>query len=386
MNTSYTATARKFRPHVRQLVNEEVIPLVHEAEETQVFPVSVWRRLGEEGLLGLGLAKEHGGLGGGRTSEVMVVEELSRAAAGIAMSIMPAYIVRVALWTFGAGELIEEVGESLIRGERIVGIAITEPNAGSDVSSIQTRVERTDGGYLLNGSKIFITNGNLADDLLVVARTGEARGIRDMGLFFVSVKQDGYRSRKLDKECARSSDTAEVWFSDCFVPGHRVVGEPTGGFKNAMHVLNAERLLSIARSLVLAEESTRIATEFCSAGGNTISSPGLAGIEFQRTQADIINWTTKAWLIRLALEEVCRRWDLGEDCVREISMLKAYATEEAARITLAAQQLAGAAGLADHEDLARNGRDARLATVGAGSIQVQNRIVGRMLGFPRATA
>ena len=172
MNTPHAATARKFRPHVRQLVNEEVIPLVHKAEETQVFPVSVWRRLGEEGLLGLGLAKEHGGLGGGRTSEVMVVEELSRAAAGIAMSIMPAYIVRVALWTFGAGKLIEEVGESLIRGERIVGIAITEPNAGSDVSSIQTRVERTDGGYLLNGSKIFITNGNLADDLLVVARTG----------------------------------------------------------------------------------------------------------------------------------------------------------------------------------------------------------------------
>ena len=153
-----------------------------------------------------------------------------------------------------------------------------------------------------------------------------------------------------------------------------------------MHVLNAERLLSIGRSLVLAEESTRIATELCSAGGNMISSPGLAGIEFQRTQADIIKWTTKGWLIRLALEELCRNWDLGEDCVREISMLKAYATEEAARITLAAQQLAGAAGLADHEDLARNGRDARLATVGAGSVQVQNRIVGRMLGFPRATA
>ncbi|MBX3093755.1 MAG: acyl-CoA/acyl-ACP dehydrogenase [Cryobacterium sp.] len=371
----WAAIAQSRRSDLRELVESSIAPLVEAAEATQVFPVEVYRLLGEAGFLAIGAPASEGGEGGGRTSEVMVVQELARAGAGITMSVVPFFIVRIAVFEFGSPEAIEEVGKPMMRGERIVGICMSEPDAGSDVASIRTRAVPDGDGWRISGSKMFITNGTIATDLLVVAKTSDG-----IGLFLLDTNQPGYTARKLDKESARASDTTEIEFDEVYVPAHRVVGDPHDGFRKAMRVLNGERILSCARAIQLARDSWDDAVAWASQ--STISGePALATQGFQGPLAAALG---DLWLLDLGLEKACLLWDRGDAAVSEISMLKTLSTKKSVEITRLAQTLTGVDGVRAGTRLARNARDTRLGTVTAGSEQIMHRILARQSGWPKA--
>ena len=381
--TAAAGYAEDRRAELRALIEERILPLVDDAEEHERFPLEVPKLLGAAGFLAIGAPVEEGGSGGGRTAESMVVEELTRAAAGITMSIMPFFIVRVALWEFGTTRAREEVGLPMLRGERIVGISITEPDAGSDAGSLTTTATPDGDGFRLTGSKIFTTNGTIATDLLVAARVAgpsAVDGFSGIGLFLLDTDQPGFQAHKLRKESCRSSDTAAVHLDGCHVPAHRVVGDAVGGFQRAMHVLNGERIISISRALVLGESSWEDAV----AHVNVREQFGTPVGAFQQVQAPLAKAATDLWLIRTALREVCRLWDAGEDAAAQIAMLKAFSAERSLAITRDCQHVMGARGLHRLSRVARNARDARLGPVGAGSVQVMRRILARHIGLPKA--
>lgn len=366
------------RAELRELVEGHIAPLVDKAEESETFPAQILPLLGGAGFLSIGAD------GGGRTAESMVVEELTRAAGGVAMSVMPFFIVRVGLWEFGTERVIDEVGRPMLRGERIVGISITEPDAGSDAASLRTTATPDGDGYRLTGSKIFTTNGTIATDLLVAARVAGHDGFDAIGLFLVETDQPGFAATKLRKESCRSSDTAAVHLDGCRVPAHRVVGAGraggAGGFRRAMHVLNGERIISISRALALGESSWEDAVGYASSREQF----GVPVAAFQQVQAPLAEAATDLWLIRTALERVCRLWDDGQDARTEIAMLKAFSAQRSLAITRTCQHVMGARGLDRLSRVARNARDARLGPVGAGSVQVMHRILARQLGMPAA--
>lgn len=381
--TPWQRIAEARRPRLREIVNRKILPLVADAELNQEFPTEVYRWLGEEGYLSIGAEKMHGGEGGGRTAETMVVEELTRASAGISMSVVPFFIVRIAIYEFGSEAAIREVGEPMTRGERVVGICMSEPNAGSDVASIATRAEPDGkGGWYLTGSKMFITNGTIATDLLVVARTGPREGSNNIGLFLLDTRQPGYSARKLDKEASRASDTTAIFFDRCHVPAHRVIGSPTDGFRRAMRVLNGERILAAGRAVALARISWEDTVDWAKA---RILHEGKPAIAYQSYQGPLAAASAELWLMRLGLEDACRRWDGGDATVEEASMLKTAATLLAVKITGELQSLVGEEALRVGSRIARNARDARLGTVTAGSEQVMHRILARLNGWPAAS-
>jgi len=378
--TPWERIAEDRRPELRALVDEHIRPLVDESERTQQFPIEIFRHLGERGFLSIGAPVSQGGGGGGRTAEVMVVEELSRASAGVTMSVVPMYIVRIAIFEFGSDAVIDEVGRSIIAGERIVGICMSEPDAGSDVAAITTRAIRVEGGWSITGSKMFITNGTIAQDLMVVAKVDDPDLGTGIGLFLTETDQTGYHALKLDKDASRGSDTTELRFENCFVPDHRVLGSPTNGFRGAMRVLNGERILSAARAIQLAEDAWSDAVAWAAVNGH-MGEPALAQ---QAYQGPLAAAHAELWAARLALREVCRLWDEGDPAIEEASMLKDFATHTSLRITRETQRLMGLDGLRAGTRVARNARDARLGPVTAGSEQIMHRLVARAQGWPAA--
>ena len=387
MTTAWQEIAERRRPELRKLVDDQVRPLVVASERTQEFPAEVLRILGKNGFLSIGAPVEQGGGGGGRTAEAMVVEELTRASAGLTMSVVPIFIVRIAIFEFGGPRLIEELGSKVIAGERIVGICMSEPDAGSDVASITTKAVRVKGeggsgdGWRITGRKMFITNGTIAHDLMVVARIDDAELGQGIGLFLTETDQPGFGATKLDKDASRGSDTTELSLDGCFVPDHRVLGSPSRGFRSAMRVLNGERILSAARAIQLAEDSWSDAVAWARASDY---ESGRA-LDYQAYQGPLAAARAELWAARLALREVCRLWDTGDAAVEEASMLKDLSTHVSLRVTREMQLLMGRDGLIQGSRVARNARDARLGPVTAGSEQIMHRLVARAQKWPAAT-
>jgi alkylation response protein AidB-like acyl-CoA dehydrogenase len=376
--TPWRAIAESRRDDLRKLIADRIQPLVAEAERTQEFPPEICAVLGEHGFLSIGAPVSEGGEGGGRTAEVMVVEELAKVSSGVAMSVVPHFIVRIAIYEFGSPEVITEVGEPMIRGERVIGICMSEPDAGSDVASLRTRAVPDQDGWRISGSKMFITNGTIASDLLVAARTGDQPG--EIGLFLMSTDQAGYSAVKLDKEAARASDTTALNFDGCYVPAHRVIGSPLNGFRQAMRVLNGERILSSARAVQLAQSSWEDAVQWAA------EQPYHHGtaLEHQTFQGPLAAASTELWSLWVTLAHVCRLWDEGSQAVAEISMLKTLSTQVSVRITREMQRLMGVDGNLPSSRVARNAADARLGTVTAGTEQIMHRILSRQFGWPAA--
>jgi alkylation response protein AidB-like acyl-CoA dehydrogenase len=378
-NTTWQQIAAHRRRDLTQLIDTRIAPLVAEAERTQTFPPEICRALGEEGFLSIGSPVEQGGEGGGRTSEVMVVEELAKISSGVTMSVVPHFIVRIAVFEFGSKRVIEEVGRPMIRGQRIVGICMSEPDAGSDVAALKTRAVPDGSGWRITGSKMFITNGSIADDLLVAARTGDGSG--DISLFLMETAQPGYTAHKLDKEAARASDTTLLNLDGCYVPPHRVIGTIEGGFRQAMRVLNGERVLSAARAIQLAQSSWEDAV----AWATDHSHNGVQALGLQMFQGPLAAAAAELWALQVSLAHVCRLWDEGAKVIPEVSMLKTISTLTSVRITRDMQELVGDVGHAPSTRISRNAIDARLGTVTAGTEQIMHRILSRQFGWPAAS-
>jgi alkylation response protein AidB-like acyl-CoA dehydrogenase len=255
----------------------------------------------------------------------------------------------------------------------VAALGITEPDAGSDVANIRTRATKVDGGWLVNGSKTFITNGVRCDFIVLVARTGaQEEGSKNITLFLVDKESPGFSvSRKLKKLGMHSSDTAELAFQDVFVPDENVLGEVNKGFYNIMWELQGERLIGAAGCLAGAELCFQETLTWCKerrAFGRPIAN-------FQVTKHKLVDMWTELQLAKTYVYALAERWDKGEYPVAEVSVAKLYVGQMASRIADTCVQLYGGMGYMDEVMVSRHFRDSRLIRIGGGTDEVMREIL-----------
>ena len=377
----FTADHDELRASVRRFVEKEPAPNVDEWEEEGYFPDWVFRRCGELGFLGLHFPEEWGGSGGDLATMIVFVEELARCgAAAIAMAVsVQTDMATPALGEFGTDEQRERYLRPAIAGTKIAAIAITEPDAGSDVAGISTRAARDGDTWVLNGRKMLITNGARADFLTLVAQTEPGSGHRGISLFLVDTDLPGVSvSRTLKKLGMCSSDTAEIALEDAPVPHANLIGlEPGQGFAQLMWQLQYERMAGAAASVGHAERVLEDTIAFARER-RTFGKP-IA--EHQVIAHMLADAATELEAGRSLLYTTAWRLMRGEYPVAEISMAKKFCAQMQNRLVDTCLQVHGGAGYMAEYPVSRAFRDARLQRIGAGTDQIMNEVIAKRLGI-----
>jgi acyl-CoA dehydrogenase len=372
-----------FRATVRQVVQKEIAPHAEAWEAAGEFPRALWRRLGELGLLGLEYPEGYGGGGADFLTTVVFWEELARCRSnGVAMGVfVHTDMASPHLWHAGSEAQKRRWLPAICRGEAVCAIAVTEPGGGSDVAGLRTCARREGDRFVLNGSKMFITNGIQADLYFVAARTSEAppgRRARGISMFVVEKGTPGFRvSRKLAKMGNLPSDTAELAFDEAPVPADHLLGEEGRGFRAIMQHFQRERLVAAIHAVTASqqafEDTVAYARERAAFGMTLAQMPVI-----RHKLAEMASGITQA---RAFAYDVCRRYAGGEDCTTEISMAKYLTGELANRVAYDAVQIFGGYGYMREFPVERFYRDARLWTIGGGTSEIMKEIIARRLGL-----
>lgn len=368
----------EFRTHFRRFVAERLAPIAEAGEREQRFPREIYPALAEGGYLAVNFPADVGGAGGDLLMGCIFYEELTRAAAGVSAGVFAhQHLAAGPVARFGTDEQRREFLLPALRGERIGAFGLTEPDAGSDIRGIKTTARRTGDDWVLNGSKLYITNGSIADFMLVAARTGEGRGGGTLSMFIVETADPGVGARDLVKVGNHSSSTAFVSLEDVRVPARRVLGEVGRGLGQLKATLTEGRILVANRGLGLAQEAWDLIRAYAGerrAFGQTIGS-------FQGVAFKIADMAARIDAARLMIYRAARLRMAGEDCIREASMAKYLASEVAVRVTADALLLHGGAGYMEEMKIARLYRDAPEAWIGEGTNEIQLSVIARALGL-----
>ncbi|KAA0965202.1 acyl-CoA dehydrogenase [Sporosarcina sp. ANT_H38] len=374
----FTEEHNMFRNSVKKFVEKEITPFVEEWEEAGEVPRSVFERVGELGYLGTKFPVEYGGAGSDLIMDAIFNEELTKCGSGgIGASIVAHIgIALTPIWRFGNHEQKLKYLQPGVEGKKIAALGITEPNAGSDVSSIGTKAVDKGDHYLLNGSKTFITNGVNADYVVVAAKTADGSGHRNMSLFIVESTWEGFSvGKKLDKLGWRGSDTGELYFENVKVPKENLIGRLNEGFKYIMINFQWERLTLALSSIALAEkaleDTVRYSKERIQFGGP------LA--QFQVLRHKMVDMAIDIEKARSITYRTVYRYDKGQDVTTEATMAKAYAAEMVSRVCDQALQIHGGNGYMMEYPVQRYWRDARLQSIGGGTTQIMNEILTKRL-------
>jgi alkylation response protein AidB-like acyl-CoA dehydrogenase len=369
------------RETVRRFVAAEVRPHVDAWEAQGRFPDELFRRCGELGFLGLHFPERWGGAGGDLAAGLVFVEELARCGAGavpMALSVQT-HMATPALAEFGTDDQRERWLRPAIAGTLIAAIAITEPDAGSDVAGIATRAVRDGDVWRLSGTKTFITNGARAGFLTLVAQTEPGSRHRGISIFLVDTSLPGVStSRTLDKLGMWSSDTAEIHLDDVPVPAAELLGsEPGQGFAQLMWQLQYERLAGAAASLGHAEQTLAETVEYA----RRRHTFGVPLAEHQVVAHRLADAATELTAARALYEQTIWRVLHGEYPVAEISMTKKYCAQVQNRVVDACLQVFGGAGYLAETPVSRAFRDARLQRIGGGADEIMNEVIAKRLGI-----
>ena len=370
----------QLRKSIRDLVETEFAPRATEWEEQKDFPDSVFTRLGELGFLGLSYPEEYGGGGGDYLCNIVLAEEMCRClSGGVAMAVAVQTDMAVPpLYKFGSEEQKQRYLVPALTGEKIFCLGITEPNAGSDVAGIETHAAKVDGGWVINGRKIFITNGRRAHAMTLVAKTDRDLEHKGISLFVVDTDTPGFKvERTLDKLGMHTSDTAEISFTDMFVPEDALLGKEGEGFYNISWELQGERLIGAAGTIAGARRSFEAALAYAKQretfgrpiGKHQVIRHALADMATEIEAAQQLVYSA-AWKV-----------NNGEYPVREISMAKLLTGEVAWRVVDKALQIFGGAGYSMETPIQRAWRDTRLIRIGGGTDEVMRDVIGRMEGL-----
>jgi alkylation response protein AidB-like acyl-CoA dehydrogenase len=378
----FTEEHEELRREIRRFVESELTPHAADWEREEEFPSWVFKRIGDLGLLGLRKPQEYGGQGGDWGHAIVLAEEMARCgSAGVGMAVsVQTEMATPPIERFGTPEQKERYLAPAIRGEKIVCLGISEPNAGSDVAAIETTARRDGSDWVINGSKTFITNGKRAHFCVLVARTDKPAGYEGFSLFLVDADSPGYQvARTLDKVGMRSSDTGELVFEDVRVPADALLGEEGKGFSQIMWELQGERVVGAAGSLAgawLAFDRTLEYAKQRRAFGRPIGS-------FQVQRHRFAEVATELTAAQQLLYDVAVAWERREYPVAQIAMVKLHAGLVVNRVMNAFLQVHGGAGYTAGSWVERAWRDSRLLRIGGGTDEVMREVVDKSRRAPR---
>lgn len=381
--TPFTTEHDALRASIRRFVEDELAPHARQWEDDGWIADWVWPRMGELGLLGLSVPEEYGGQGGDYWSTVVLAEELTRCGSGsLPMAIgVQTDMATPPILQFGTDAQKRDYLVPAMQGTKIASIGISEPDAGSDVRAIRTRARPDGDGWVLNGSKTYITNGVRADFVTMVVRTADADPGDPWGgisLFLIDTDLPGFEvAAKLDKVGMRASDTALLHLEDVPVPGDALLGTVHEGFKQIMWQLQGERLIGAIGGVAGARRTWETALAY-TREREAFGRP-IAG--FQVTRHTLVDLATEIEAAQALVYEACDAWNRGEYDVERVAMCKLVAAQLAFKVADTSMQLHGGYGYSREFDVERNWRDSRLARIGGGADEVQREIISKLMGL-----
>ncbi len=377
LNFDLGETATMLRESVYDFARSELQPIAAGMDESNTFPEGLWQKLGAMGLLGITVEQEYGGAGMGYLEHVIAMEEISRASAAVGLSYGAHSNLCVnQLRRNGSAAQKQTYLPALIRGEHVGALAMSEPGAGSDVMGMRLRADKKGDHYLLNGSKMWITNGPDAHVLIVYAKTNPAIDQRGITAFIIEKGFRGFSTaQKLDKLGMRGSNTSELVFQDCEVPVENVLGEENAGVRILMSGLDYERAVLAGGPLGIMQACMDMVVPYV----HERKQFGRAIGEFQLMQGKLADMYTTLTACRAYVYAVARACDRGETTRKDAAGAILYAAEKATQMALEAIQVLGGNGYINDYPAGRLLRDAKLYEIGAGTSEIRRMLIGREL-------
>jgi citronellyl-CoA dehydrogenase len=375
----FTEDHDAFRKVARAWVEKELAPYALEWDRAGIFPREVFKRAGELGLLGINHGTEWGGSGQDYWHVTAFAEELVRSHnAGVNMALLvQSQMATPIIGEIGTDEQKREFLAPAIAGDKIAALGVSEPACGSDVASIQTTARRDGDDYVINGSKMWITNGTRADFITLAVRTGEA-GYGGISLVTLPTDCKGFQvSKKLDKVGNLSSDTAILFFEDCRIPRRYLLGEENEGFYHIMTNFQGERLVGALTTTAGMQLMVDEALQY----GQERHAFGRPILKYQVWRHRFVEHLTTIEAARRLCYYAVDLFDRKESPVKEISMAKLFAGDAAQKVAYDCQQFYGGMGYIEETHVARAWRDARLITIGGGTSEVMKEIISKLSGF-----
>lgn len=373
MNFSYTEEQQELIRVVRELVAKEIAPYAAEMDETEKFHDGLMEKLAAQGLFSVVIPEEYGGAGLDALTIAALYEEIGKGCAGVATTVAANALASYPVIIAGTEAQKKKYFDVLAEGN-LAAFALTEPGTGSDAGSVSTRAVKTEDGkgYVLNGTKCFITNGDLAEMFVVFANTRKTGGIRGLTAFIVRKGTPGFTVGKAENKMGiRSSNTTELIFQDCFVPAEDRLGREGQGFRIAMNTLDAARPLVGAVSVGIAEAAFRACSEYAKVRvqfGKPIAS-------FEMVQSMIADMAIEIEAARMMVQKACWMKDQGLDFSRQAAMSKCYASDVAMRVTTNAVQVMGGYGYIKEYPVEKYMRDAKIMQIYEGTNQIQRLVI-----------
>ena len=377
LDHSLGETIDLIRDTVRQFSSQEIAPRAEEIDQTDDFPRDLWPRLGDLGLLGITVSEEYGGAGLGYLAHAVTMEEISRGSASVGLSYGAHSNLCVnQIFRNGNDDQKRRYLPKLINGEHVGALAMSEAEAGSDVVSMTLRAEKQGDRYVLNGSKMWITNGPDADTLVVYGKTDPEAGSHGITAFLVEKDFNGFQaSPKLNKLGMRGSSTSELVFQDCEVPEENVLGEVGHGVRVLMSGLDFERLVLAGGPLGIMQSCLDVVMPYV----HQREQFGQPIGEFQLIQAKLADMYTSLSASQSYVYAVARAADRGENSRKDAAGCLLFAAEKATQAALQAVQTLGGNGYINDFPTGRLLRDAKLYEIGAGTSEIRRMLIGREL-------
>ncbi|MEE4245049.1 MAG: isovaleryl-CoA dehydrogenase [Kangiellaceae bacterium] len=377
LNFNLGETADMIRDTVRGFAEKEIAPIAAEVDEKNEFPNHLWPKFGELGLLGMTVSEQYGGSNLGYLEHCIAMEEISRASASIALSYgAHSNLCLNQLDKNGSEAQKQKYLPKLCSGEHIGALAMSEPGAGSDVVSMRLRADKQGSNYILNGNKMWITNGPDADVLIVYAKTEPDAGSKGITAFIIEKGFEGFSTaQKLDKLGMRGSNTCELVFDNCVVPEENILGELNKGVRVLMSGLDYERLVLASGPIGIMQACMDVVVPYVHERKQFNQSIG----EFQLVQGKLADMYTTMNASRAYVYAVAQACDRGETTRKDAAGVILYAAEKATQIALDAIQLLGGNGYINEYPTGRFLRDAKLYEIGAGTSEIRRMLIGREL-------
>ncbi len=377
MDFELTEEQKMLRAMVRDFANKELEPIAAEIDEEARFPAESFKRMAELGLTGLGFPEEYGGAGGGEMELTILAEEIGRVCAATCVIIsVSTGLAGYTLNSFCNEEQKKRFMTPVAMGEKLAAFALTEPGAGSDPAALETTAVRHQNGYLLNGTKTFISNGREADIIVVFATMDRSLRHKGISVFVVEKGTPGFSVGKLEHKMGiRATSTAELLFEDCFVPEANRLGNEGGGFRIAISAIDASRVAVAAQAVGIAQGAFDKALAYA----KERQQFGQPIINFQAIQWMLADMATQIDAARLLTYRAAYLMDKGLPFIKEASMAKVFASEVAGFVTSKAIQIHGGYGYTKDYSLERYFRDAKITEIYEGTSEMQRMTIARYL-------